>query len=404
MKTLIKQIALVLALTFLVVGCGGSENDHSEGDGHDHGHDHGGEHGDEHGEEIHFSMEQFTALDMKVDTLALRNMNSFVTANGELEVPPQNEAEVTAVIGANVKAIKVIEGQKVKKGQLLAYLTHPNLIQLQTDYITNWNELEYLQIEHDRQEKLYGEKVGSGKEFQKIASELKVKKGIVAGLKAQLSILGIGTERLQKNEISQTVSVRSPIDGFVRLVEIKIGQFVNPDSPMFEIVNSDHVHADLMVFEKDAHKIRVGQKVRFNVESMPGQELEAEIYSVGQNFEKDPKAIHVHAEIENKDGVLIPGMYVRGKIYTNNVMSYAIPEEGLVREEDKYFIFSAKKEKDHGKEQWAFEPIEVTTGITEDGWVEIKLLKPLEPGTFFALNNAYNLIAEMKKEEAEHSH
>ena len=107
---------------------------------------------------------------------------------------------------------------------------------------------------------------------------------------------------------------------------------------------------------------------------------------------------------ENKDGVLIPGMYVRGKIYTNNVMSYAIPEEGLVREEDKYFIFSAKKEKDHGKEQWAFEPIEVTTGITEDGWVEIKLLKPLEPGTFFALNNAYNLIAEMKKEEAEHSH
>lgn len=404
MKTLTKQIVLLITVALFTFACGGSSEGHSEDDGHGHEDEHGDEHGDEHSEEIHFSMQQFTSLNMKVDTLALRNMNSFVTANGELEVPPQNEAEVTAVIGANVKSIKVIEGEKVSKGQVLAYLSHPDLIQLQTDYITNWSELEYLQAEYDRQEKLYAEKVGSGKEFQKIESELKVKKGKVAGLKAQLNILGISIERLEKNEISQTVAVRSPISGFVRLVEIKLGQYVNPETSMFEIVNSDHVHADLMVFEKDAYKIKVGQKVTFNVQSAPGQELVAEIYSVGQNFEQDPKAIHVHAEIENKDGVLIPGMYVKGKIYTENVLSYAIPEEGLVREGDKYFIFSAKKEMDHDEEQWAFEPIEVVPGISEDGWVEIKLLTPLEPGTKIAWNNAYNLIAEMKKGEAEHSH
>lgn len=404
MKTLTKQMVLLITIALFTFACGGSENQHSEGDGHDHGHDHGDEHEDEHGEEIHFSMQQFSTLNMKVDTLALRNMNSFVTANGELEVPPQSEAEVTAVIGANVKSIKVIEGEKVRKGQVLAYLSHPDLIQLQTDYITNWSELEYLQTEYERQEKLYAEKVGSGKEFQKIQSELKVKKGTVAGLKAQLNIIGISTQSLEKNEITQSVAVRSPIDGFVRLVEIKLGQYVNPEASMFEIVNSDHVHADLMVFEKDAYKIKVGQKVTFNVQSAPGQELSAVIYSVGQNFEQDPKAIHVHAEIENKDHELIPGMYVQGKIYTENVLSYAIPEEGLVREGDKYFIFSAKKEQDHDEEQWAFEPIEVVPGISEDGWVEIKLLTPLEPATKIAWNNAYNLIAEMKKGEAEHSH
>ena len=63
-----------------------------------------------------------------------------------------------------------------------------------------------------------------------------------------------------------------------------------------------------------------------------------------------------------------------------------------------------KKEMDHDEEQWAFEPIEVVPGISEDGWVEIKLLTPLELGTKIAWNNAYNLIAEMKKGEAEHSH
>lgn len=404
MKTLIKQIVLLITVALFTVACGGSGEGHSEGDGHNHGDDHGGGHKDEHSEKVHFSMQQFTSLNMKVDSLPMRNINSFVTANGELEVPPQGEAEITAVIGANVKSIKVIEGEEVKKGQVLAYLSHPDLIQLQTDYITNRSELEYLQTEYERQEKLYGEKVGSGKEFQKIDSELKVKKGKVAGLKAQLKILGISIERLEKNEISEMVAVRSPIDGFVRLVEIKLGQFVSPEASMFEIVNSDHVHADLMVFEKDAHKIKVGQKVTFNVQSVPGEELVAEIYSVGQNFEQDPKAIHVHAEIENKEGKLIPGMYVKGKIYTDNVMSYAIPEEGLVREGDQYFIFSAKKEMDHDEEQWAFEPIEVVPGITEGGWVEIKLLAPLAADTKIAWNNAYNLIAEMKKGEAEHSH
>ncbi|MDX1349912.1 MAG: efflux RND transporter periplasmic adaptor subunit [Putridiphycobacter sp.] len=404
MKTIIKQFILLITTVFFIVSCGGSGDGHSEEDGHDHGHNNGDEHKGEHGEEIHLSAQQFMSLNIKVDSLPMRNMNSFVTANGELEVPPQNEAEVTAVIGANVKSIKVIEGEKVKKGQVLAYLTHPNLIQLQTDYITNWNELSYLKTEFNRQEKLYGEKVGSGKEFQKVTSELNVKKGIVAGLKAQLKILGISTERLEKNEISEMVAVRSPISGFIRLVEVKLGQYVSPETSLFEIVNAEHVHADLMVFEKDAHKIKVGQKVIFNVQSVPDEELTAEIYSVGQNFEQDPKAIHVHAEIENKDGKLIPGMYVKGKIYTDNVMSYAIPEEGLVREGEKYFIFSAKKEMDHDEEQWAFEPIEVMPGISEGGWVEIKLLTPLDPNIKIAWNNAYNLIAEMKKGEAEHSH
>ena len=49
---------------------------------------------------------------------------------GNLEVPPQNEATVTAIVGSNVTLIKVIEGDKVSKGQVLAYLSHPNLIKI----------------------------------------------------------------------------------------------------------------------------------------------------------------------------------------------------------------------------------------------------------------------------------
>lgn len=391
-----KNIIYSAFFILLLAACGGSENGGHE-DEHDHDHGHGEE---EHGDEIHFSEDQFNALGIKVDTMPKRNLGTYVEANGELEVPPQNQAEVTAVIGANVKSIKVIEGEKVKKGQVLAYLAHPDLIQLQTEYITNWNDLQFLEQEYERQSKLYEDKITSGKDFQQLKSDYNSKIGVVNGLEAQLQLIGISVSNLQENKVSQTVAIRSPIDGYIRLVEVKVGQYVNPETSMFEIINNEHVHADLMVFESDVHKVKEGQKVQFSVESLPDKLLSATIYSVGQSFENDPKAVHIHAEIDNKEGHLIPGMYVRGRIIVEDYFSYALPEEAIVREGEQYYIFKAEKEA----EEWAFEPIKIAIGVKDEGWVEIKLFESLKEGTIIAWNNAYSLMAEMKKGEAEHSH
>lgn len=403
MKTIIRTYTIIAASLFLFA-CGNSN--HQE-EGHDHGNEkttEHHEHGEGHEEEVHFSEQQFKSLNMKLDTLAVRNISSYVEANGQLEVPPQNEAAVTAVIGANITQIKVIEGDKVKKGQVLAYLSHPNLIQLQTNYVSNWNQFQYLEQEYQRQKKLYEEKVGSGKEFQKIQAEYQAIAGKVKGDEAQLKLMGLNIKKIRNNEIYGEVPVISPIDGHIQLVEVKIGQYVDPQKEMFEIVNIDHIHADLMVFEKDVHKVKENQKIRFTVASLPGKEMEAVIYSIGKSFESSPKAVHIHAEIENKEGLLIPGMYVRGQIISENTQSYALPDGGVVREGEKYFIFTAKQENDNGKIEWAFEPVEVVIGGKADGWTEIKLLKPLKKGVTVAWNNAYYLMADMKKGEAEHEH
>ncbi len=402
MNSKIKTYILLFAASLFIVSCGKhDEDEHKHQSGEESEHQ---EHGEGHEEEVHLSEQQVQSLGITSDTLPFRNISSYVEANGQLEVPPQNEATVTAIVGSNVRLIKVIEGDKVRKGQVLAYLSHPNLIKIQTDYINNWNQLQYLEKEYHRQKTLYDEKVGSGKVFQKTQAEYQSMKGMVKGGEAQLKQMGLGLNQIQQSEIYEQVPVISPIDGHVRLVEVKTGQYVEPHTEMFEIVNIEHIHADLMVFEKDMHKVKQGQRIRFTIESLPGQELEAKIYSVGKAFEQEPKAIHLHAEIENKKGLLIPGMYIRGRIMINDVQSYALPEAGVVREGEKYFIFTAKKETDNGETEWAFEPVEVIVGAKDDGWIEVKLLKPLKHGTTVAWNNAYYILAEMKKGEAEHNH
>lgn len=398
MKKNLRKIILFLTVATLAVGCGNDKENHTE---HEHDHD---EHEEEHADEVHLSELQFGSMDMQIDTLSFRSMGEYIEANGQLEVPPQNEAIVTAIVGGNVKSIKVIEGDKVKKGQVLAYLSHPDLIDIQMEYAGNWNELKYLETDYLRQEKLHAENIGSGKEFQKAKSEFLSMKSRVRGTEAQLNLMSLNVQKIQQGQIYTQIPVKSPINGYIRLVEVKMAQYVQPQTEMFEIVNIDEIHADLMVFEKDMHKVKEGQMVKFSVGSNPDEELEAVIYSIGKAFEQDPKALHLHADIKEKNGFLLPGMYINAKISTSTTKSLSIPEAGVVKEGDKHFIFIAEKESESDVSEWGFKPLEVQIGVNDNGWVEIKLLKEMDKGVQVALNNAYYLMAEMKKGEAEHTH
>ena len=396
------SLGLATLLLFFTACAETHSHDRHPGEGETTAHAHEPEEGK--ADEVHFSSRQFEALEMAVGPLPRRTLASIVEANGELEVPPQNEATVTAMLGANVSSIEVIEGDDVRKGQVLAYLKHPSLIALQSEYLDTYHQLQFLEEEYKRQKRLYEEEVGSGQAFQQSQADYRAARAKVKSHALQLQQLGLDPERIHTGDLYQRTPVVSPIDGTITKVEVKTGQYVQPDKDLFEIVNIRHIHADLMVFEKDIHKVEQGQQVRFTVATLPGQELFATIYSVGKKFEQDPKAVHIHAEIENKAGKLIPGMYIKGQILTANEASEALPEGAIVRDGDRHLAFLAGKERENGQEEWRFTPIEVFPGATQDNWIAVSFARPLPDSAQFALNNAYYLIAELRKGEAEHSH
>ncbi len=384
---------LVIALMTMLVSC--QEGKDNQGNSLSHNGIQNPENSQDHQNSVSLTQGQVEALGLEMGKLPRKNMVSTIEANGVLEVPPQNEATVTAIIGANVKSIQVIEGDRVSKGQALAFIHHPDLIQLQSDYLHFWNQLKFLEKDLERKKNLYEAEVGSGQEFQKVQAEFGAMESKVQGLGSQLKLLGINTQELQQNGPVDHVIVPSPIDGYIKEVNIKTGQYVSPQDNMFEVVNIEHIHADLMVFEKDVYKVKKGQKVRFRVETAPGVELMAEIYAVGKSFEQAPKAVHIHAEIENKKGLLIPGMYVKGRVLVGESQQLALPEEAVVREGEKFYAFSGERKG----ENWQFTQHEILPGVSDNGWLEVKLMNPKDSVQRFVLNKAYYILAEMKKGE-----
>ncbi|MCG8475437.1 MAG: efflux RND transporter periplasmic adaptor subunit [Cytophagales bacterium] len=393
------------------------------------------EHGlhQEEGESDHVSLtaQQAKAIGLKTGHLEKRNLKTSIKAAGQLELPPSDRATVTPYIGGVVKSVKVMEGDAVKKGQVLAYLAQPEFIHLQHQYLETYNKLLFLKKEYERKKKLYKEKITSGKEFQNITSEFESTRASIITQETKLKLLGINVRQVQKGKVVEQVPVTAPISGHIVSVNINTGTFAQTQQGMFDIVNNKNLYVDLDIFENDILKIKKGQKVIFTTANNSSEEFEGRIASVGKAFQpntKTAKAI-VHITKGNKEP-LIAGLYVNAAIQTKGQRVWTLPESAVTIEGADAYIFvrTEKKDDDHQHESepkhehdegdthhgevhghpvengYTFVKTPVILGIKAGKFIEIKALKPMPHHAEIALNGAYYLSAELGKASTHHSH
>jgi cobalt-zinc-cadmium efflux system membrane fusion protein len=330
--------------------------------------------------------------------------------------------------------VLVIEGQPIKKGEVLAYLENPEFISIQQEFLSAREELTLYEKEYERKKALIADNIASAKSYQQAETNYRRAKNKLDALSAQLRLLNISSSYLDKNGVASAVPIVSPIAGFVRLVEINVGKYVEPRDEMFEIVDNEHIHIDLMVYEKDIHKVKEEQQVVFSLSSIPDQTFNARVFAVGKAFESNPRALKVHAEITDKDVGLLPGMYVDARIVTDTRNVTAVPNDAIVSESGLDYIFVQvtsetkhnddhhDEEESHAHEQEAhdhhaspekliFQKIEVSTGVSDMGFTEVVPAQKIPKDATNGLNDpiivtkgAYYLLAEMGKNERGHQH
>jgi len=349
-------------------------------------------------------MQQAETIGLEMKPLEKKSLGNTIKVTGQLELFPQDRANISPFVGGNVRSINVIEGDKVNKGRVLAYLEHPDIITIQQEYQEKNNELVFLKQDFERKQTLYDKGVSSGKEFQMAQSKFRSTTSSVNGLRSKLRLLGIDTDKVLEGHIYSAVPITTPISGYVDEVMVSLGDYVAPQTKMFTVSDNSEIHVDFKVYEKDIRKVKEGQEIYFTVATKPDELLKAKIHAIGKTFETDPKALHVHADVHNEDKALLPGMYVEGRIVQDEKMVFAVPEGAIIKEGEQSFIFILDVDNEKEEKKIKFKMIPVNIGITDLGFVEINLPSEISKDVKVVTKGAYTLSSEMVKGELEHGH
>ncbi|MCS5490017.1 efflux RND transporter periplasmic adaptor subunit [Algoriphagus limi] len=341
-------------------------------------------------EQIELSNAQFAALNMTWGNFEERNFSEHLSLLGMVRVPTEGRQEITAIYGGYVSDLKLIEGQQIKKGQILFYLENPEFVRLQQEYLESKGQLDYLQAEYERQKTLYSEQISAQKNFLKAEAEYKTTQAKLAGLTKQLAMLSINVDALQPENIRSKIPVFSPINGFVETIDVVPGAYISETSRALTLLNRDHLHIELIAYEKDAAKIKTGQKVRISIPDLDVQEIMAEIYVISQSINEDRQVlIHAHILDDELEKSLVPGMYVEAELDLEDRLVKVLPETAVVEVEDENFILIQKSKTETGFE---LEPIKVKVGISKNRFVEVIPLSELDENAMILTKGAFSLM------------
>lgn len=231
------------------------------------------------------------------------------------------------------------------------------------------------------------------------------------------------------------MAVTAPILGYVTEINITLSSSAEPGKPLLTIVDNSKLHVDLLVYEKDLSKVKPGQTVRFVLTNQDNTEITGKVFNISQSFENDTKSVAVHADIVNPGHKLIPGMYVNALIDVGTHQVEALPVEAVVRAEGREYIFILEEgheqpshdDKDgddhnhdhdvaqghshddgheHKEEEktYHFRRIEVKTGTSQLGFVQVTPLQKIEENAQIAVRGAYYIQSHLVKNQGGGGH
>ena len=342
-------------------------------------------------ERIFVSKAQFEHSNMTLGGIEEQLFHATIKTRGMIDVPPENRAVVNATMGGYIKATPLLIGDEVRKGQSLVTIENPEFVSLQQEYLEIKEQLTYLRSEFERQKTMVAENITSQKSFLQAESAFKTANARYNGLRKQLTMLNISPSNVEAGAISSVTTIYAPIAGSVTKMNVNRGTYVSPATAILEIINNEHIHLELSVFEKDIMKLKKGQKINFKIPEASTETYKAEVHLIGTVIEND-RTIRVHGHIENEsEANFLTGMFVEADIITDSVLVKALPETAIVGIEDRDYVLLLSERTADG---YYFERVIAETGDSMDAYTEITNPQVFAADATFLTNGAFNLIVE----------
>jgi len=259
------------------------------------------------------------------------------STKSDLELPGNiqavTEAPILARADGYVKTRMVDIGDRVRAGQPLAEIEAPELDQQVLQAQANLQQttaaldqalanqrqgkanMELARVTADRWKNLVAKGVVSRQEndqyqaqYQAQVANLDALEKAIAAARSNVVAAQANLSRL--NELQKYLVVRAPFDGIITLRNVDVGALVNTGSTLlYRIAQMSVLRTYVNVPQSDSDSIHVGQTAQLTVSNLPGRKFSGTVARTANSLDPNSRTMLVEVQVQNKDGVLLPGMY-----------------------------------------------------------------------------------------------
>lgn len=335
--------------------------------------------------------DQFEGENMAFGSLAEHEFNTYIKANGTIDVPAQNQSNVSTFVGGYITKNPLLVGDKVKKGQFLVALENIEYVEIQQQYLETAEQLNYLKSEFMRQKTLYEEKITSQKNFLKSESDYKSSLAHFNGLRKKLQMMNLNPETVAGGTISSSINLYAPIDGFVNKIHVSNGTYVSPSDVILEIIDTDHIHLELSVFEKDVLNIKKGQPINFRIPETSDSIYKAQVHLVGNAVDANTRRVTVHGHLDQDQTAFLVGMFAEAEIVVGTATAMGLPKTAVIQADEASYALVLDRE---APDAYHFKKVKLEIGLQTEEVVEVLNTVSLNDkkivikGTYMLLNTS----------------
>jgi membrane fusion protein (multidrug efflux system) len=255
---------------------------------------------------------------------------------------------ITADTTEKITGIHFEEGQDVKKDDLLVTLDKEEEEALLKAAKA---ELAQAQAAYNRAKDLQSTNALSKATLQERLAALQQSKSAVDSIQSLI------------NELEVT----APFDGVLGLREVSLGALVQPGDTITTIDDLSQIKVDFEVPSVFLASLKPGLEVIGKVDAYPNKKFKGMVKTINTQIDPVTRTVRIRATLPNEDKILKPGLLMTITLETNARNALMIPEEALIKRNEKNFVYVAKKE--NGKTT-AVET-EITLGMREPGMIEV---------------------------------
>lgn len=395
---------IAMALLFSSKKSSSKEEGHAE-EGHAHGEEgvaasaQGGANEAGHSEEeeketISLTAQQITEQGIQLAKAEMGAVLKSASYPAKIMVNTDRQAHVSPAFSGQVISVNVELGQRVQKGQALATLVVPDLVDQQANLQIAQTAMELARQDYERERQLWSQGISAKQDYQRAYNAYKQAQIQVQATKSRLSALGASSGSQGRYVMT------APIAGIISKKDLVMGENVQLASQLFVIDQLDQLWLEFIVPSSEFSSIAPNQQIEFK-SLQTGNTFTAQIQSLNTEADAQTGRLQVRAKVLSNAAELRPNLMVNVQLQQpGSAQALRVLKSAIQKIEDKDVVFIASE---HDKKV-EFKAQAVVLGqVSSDGqWIEIQ--SGLKQGQQYAAQGSFLLKSELEKGEASHDH